>query len=242
MLRQRSWVTSCVVDGCERFKVLRACTLAAMVCVSKVVLQAALVACRAEASPLFPSGADAALSDLAARVKPLENSQSDVHAVDTLKHRGVEALAGAIAQDARDDQMASYAQSLVHAKLSKLLYAGGCPRDTSGCPSGWAERAGSCEPPADYDGFCAAVDVGTLQKVDKEAFAWKCRAAWPCVPACARDFSTCPDQWSSAGGLCVAPDAYDGMCSPAMNFDLFTDAGKAEWAAACDASWPCAAY
>lgn len=123
----------------------------------------------------------------------------------------------------------------VSEKALKLIYVGGCPRDFSGCPMGWSESAGVCTPPSDYAGPCAA---GTIS--DKEEFAWKCRASWPCS-SCTRDYGGCPAGWTMVDGLCTAPSDYLGDCSTAMDFSPFSEKKKAEIAAMCGYSFPCKA-
>ena len=118
-------------------------------------------------------------------------------------------------------------------KAMKLIYTGGCPRDFTGCPMGWTESAGACTPPADYAGPCTATAI-----TDKEEFAWKCKASWPCA-SCARDYSACPEGWTMVDGLCTAPSDYSGVCSAAMDFSGFSTKKKAEIAAMCGYAFPC---
>ena len=150
-------------------------------------------------------------------------------------------VAGDLADDEQSNRLATVAFAMAQARLLKSEYVGGCPRDMSGCPTLWADRSdGLCEPPQDYDGLCTAVDVAGLSIEQKEDFAWKCKASWPCAPSCKLDFATCPEAWDNLNGLCLAPSSYDGICSPAMMFTSFTLQQKAEWAAMCSARWPCA--
>merc|ERR1712190_392580 len=63
----------------------------------------------------------------------------------------------------------------------------------TGCPKGWADAGDNvCAPPESYDGLCGSVDVVSMANSEKEAFAKKCRASWPCAAPCAKDFSACP--------------------------------------------------
>ena len=196
----------------------------------------------AASTPLFPGGVDAVIEDVVARVARAEgDSASDAAALAELKEQGVAGLSAALARDALDDQTFEYVSALVSTKLAKQLHVGGCPRDYAGCPVGWSTSGNTCAPPDDYDGLCAAVDAGTLSDADKEAFAWKCKASWPCKAACKLDFSGCPQHRAYEGDLCRAPASYDGMCSPAMQFASFTAHDKAKLASVCNAPWPCAA-
>ena len=196
----------------------------------------------AASTPLFPGGADAVIGDVVARVARAEgDSAGDAAALEQLKEQGVASLAAALAQDALDDQTSEYVRALVGTKLAKQMYIGGCPRDYAGCPVGWLTSGSACMPPEDYDGLCTAVGSEALSDDEKEAFAWKCKASWPCKAACKLDFSGCPQQWTHGGGLCMAPPSYDGMCSPAMQFASFAAHDKAKWASVCNARWPCAA-
>ena len=162
----------------------------------------------------------------------------------------------------------------------KLLHSGGCPRDVaSKCPAGWRESSVrtsflptcrfvsrltcdvlakvTCIPPDDYNGRCGETSLVDLASAEqKESFAWKCRAGWPCQAACKRDYSKCPKacfalvllmpclalgvslkSWSGVGQLCIAPSSYDGICSPAMDFHSYTDAEKLAWGAMCASAW-----
>merc|ERR1712190_461924 len=84
----------------------------------------------------------------------------------------------------------------------------------TGCPKGWADAGDNvCAPPESYDGLCGSVDVVSMANSEKEAFAKKCRASWPCAAPCAKDFSACPKGWDNKGsGLCAAGAEYDGIC------------------------------
>mmetsp|Transcript_61264 Transcript_61264/g.189853 ORF Transcript_61264/g.189853 Transcript_61264/m.189853 type:complete len:146 (-) Transcript_61264:135-572(-) len=85
---------------------------------------------------------------------------------------------------------------------------------------------------------CAGVSAGSGRGL--EAFAWRCRAAWPCTLPCRKDFSVCPQGWTHEGdGLCVAPAEYSGGCSSATDFAALPLQERAHWAAVCNAPWPC---
>lgn len=213
----------------------------AMVSRNRCVLYLGFAICAFASTPLFPGGADAVIGDVVDRVSRAEgDSAGESAALAHLKEKGVASLSAAVAQDAMDDLVFEHVRALVATKLAKQLHIGGCPRNYGGCPVGWLTSGDACAPPDDYDGLCAAVNADTFSDAEKEAFAWKCKASWPCKAACKLDFSGCPQQWADDGGLCVAPASYDGMCSPAMQFASLSAHDKAKWASVCNARWPCA--
>lgn len=128
---------------------------------------------------------------------------------------------------------------MVHERMLKQIFIGGCPREYSGCPVGWTGADGACSPPASYDGYCGAQNLSGLSSSQLEDFAWRCRAQWPCSASCARDFSACPSGYQRQGGSCVATKAYAGPCSPTTNFSGMSDADKSAWASMCQTSFPC---
>jgi len=203
----------------------------------------ALCAARAvDVGPVFPDGVAEIVADMHARMKSASAEHvDDADAVANLKQDGLVAIAGDLLYDSLSQQLKTAAFAMIQARLLKFEYAGGCPREMVGCPTFWADQGdGLCAPPDDYDGLCAATDVKGLSVEEKEVFAWKCKASWPCAPSCKLVFGTCPDTWQNIDGLCLAPLSYDGTCSPAMRFTSFTPQQKAEWAAMCSARWPCA--
>jgi hypothetical protein len=42
------------------------------------------------------------------------------------------------------------------------------------------------------------------------------------ISACGRCFWLYGKAWAQVGKLCVAPGAYDGICSPAMDFSTYS--------------------
>lgn len=187
-------------------------------------------------APSFPEGVDSIVSDVASTVKSADKPAGDeAAALAKLESDGKKTLEGDVASEAAATEAAEAAYAAASEQAAKLLHAGGCPRDYSGsCPSGWSEAGGACEPAGNYNGPCAAGAVG-----NKEEFAVKCRASWPCA-ACTRDYSGCPAGWSEADGLCTAPASYKGACSTAMDFSGFGGKQKAELAAMCGYAFPCA--
>merc|ERR1712232_1246769 len=135
------------------------------------------------------------------------------------------------------------AYQIMRSKVLRLRFLGGCPRDmTSDCPRSWSQvEGGACAPPTGYDGLCGDIVFSkpSMSASDKEELSLKCRAEWPCTPACAKNLQGCPNDWEDFEGLCVAPEHYDGMCSPAMDFQTWSNRQKSDWAALCGADWPC---
>lgn len=196
----------------------------------------------AEPGLSFPDGVAALVADMRHRMTSASAEHGDdTEAVAKLEQEGVASIAKDLAYDEQSDRLETLAFTMVQERVLKLEYVGGCPRDMSGCPTSWSDKGnGSCEPPAGYDGSCAATNVEELSVEQKEDFAWKCKASWPCMPSCKLDFGTCPDAWENLDGLCLAPSTYDGTCSPAMMFSSLSSQQKANWAAMCNARWPCA--
>ena len=196
----------------------------------------------ADPGPAFPNGVAELLADMRNRVSSASVEHGDdSEAVAKLENEAVVDIAQDLAYDEQSSRLEITAFAMVHERVLKLAYVGGCPRDMRGCPTSWADQSdGVCEPPEDYDGLCSAIDVRGLNHEQKEDIAWKCRASWPCTSSCKLDFATCPDAWDNLDGLCLAPSTYDGTCSPAMLFASFTSQQKAEWASRCSARWPCA--
>lgn len=123
--------------------------------------------------------------------------------------------------------------------VAELKFVGGCPRHLDGCPYGWSESSsGECGPPTAYNGPCVATDLSSFSISQKEDFALKCGAGWPCRE-CKTNFAGCPLGWQAAGRLCLAPETYDGMCSPVMEFGSLSGRHLSRWAAMCGARWPC---
>lgn len=191
----------------------------------------------ATAAQEFPPGVAPLLSKLRSEFDGLGGANLAV--TSELASRAAAELGNKVSQDR---EAASLAEAALRAATRDILhfkYVGACKRDLRGCPSGWAAgSSGSCSPPDDYDGPCGAVDVAGFTPSQKDEFAISCKAAWPCAP-CITDFSSCPAGWSTVGRLCVAPDAYDGGCSPVADFAGASPADRASWSASCGARWPC---
>ncbi|KAI4837201.1 CPW-WPC family protein [Plasmodium brasilianum] len=106
-----------------------------------------------------------------------------------------------------------------------LRYIGKCRREYSNiCPLGWklsAYDTSLCIPPETYQG--QSMDFSNSADTDKELFAWKCEVEWPCISSPKlKVMAKCPFRWTHVGNnLCIAPEDYDGKCSPAMDFSNY---------------------
>jgi CPW-WPC domain-containing protein len=148
-------------------------------------------------------------------------------------------LADEVARDQEAQSLAKTALAIATRDVQRLKYVGACVRASGGCPVDWqTDGAGSCVPPIDYDGSCGATDVSAFSPAQREEFSLSCKAAWPCKD-CQADYSGCPSGWDSVGRLCVAPNGYDGICSPVIDLSSSSVNGRASWSATCGARWPC---
>jgi CPW-WPC domain-containing protein len=197
----------------------------------------------ASSQPAFPSGVGEAVSAMNNETKEVDTTNPDEEAIlASLKQHASKSLEADLLSAASRHGLSQAAYVTARVRLAKLLYTGGCPRDLSAqCPKGWHEASDSCAPPDDYEGRCGTVAFRDLTTAaQKDGFAWRCHANWPCQAACKKDFSKCPQSWASVGKLCVAPGSYDGMCSPAMDFEAYALEDKLQWGSLCAATWPCA--
>ena len=133
--------------------------------------------------------------------------------------------------------------------------AGACAADyAQPCPDGWAADAvGACAAPADYIGPCiGGKDFGQYAEADKAAFETACDVRWACrrpwsesrppsaAQTCAADFeASCPRDWSSRNGVCIAPPSYSGPCAVFASFGGYSAEEKRVVADHCGAPWPC---
>lgn len=196
--------------------------------------------------PEFPPGLDDIMSGMRNDTEAINTKNVDEETVlGKLKKRASETLQSSLVGAEEEFGLSQAAYVAARIRLLKLLYFGGCPRDMSKtCPEGWAEDQGrkTCKPIGqDYKGRCGETPMKDIRgSHQKEAFAWKCQASWPCVAHCKKDFSGCPMSWESVGKLCLAPGVYGGMCSPAMDFESFSKDDKLQWSMLCKSDWPCA--
>ena len=195
---------------------------------------------RSVPGPAFPQGVETVLHDLSSRVGDIDELHvDDSAALNALKQETLEAITARLEEASVKERVADVAFVLASAQVRKLRFVGGCPRAMRGCPIGWTAHGDACAPPSNYEGLCGDVGVAQMSASDKEDFAWKCGASWPCEK-CLTHFDGCPEGWVENAGLCVAPPEYDGICSPVMDFSTFSATRRAEWSAMCSARWPCA--
>ena len=190
------------------------------------------------AAQAFPAG----VAPLLAKFRSDFGALGDANgaALSELAKDAAAELGEKVAEVRAANSLAETALRIATRDVLHFKYVGACKRDLVGCPSGWTENSsGLCSPPSSYDGPCVDVDVSGFTPAQKDDFAVSCEVAWPCA-RCHTDFSSCPVGWSLVGRLCVAPDAYDGGCSPVADFNGFESSDKAVWSASCGVHWPCA--
>ena len=189
----------------------------------------------------FPNGVGDLLAQLQSKLGDVDGMRADNSAALEILSKDAAAEAAAAAEHEREaDTLRDAVFAAASRAVAEMKYVGGCPRIMDGCPHGWSPNgSGECAPPAAYDGSCAATDLSSFTTSQKEEFSLKCGAAWPCQ-VCSTNFAGCPLGWRAVGRLCVAPDAYDGMCSPVMEFGAMSQGDLSHWAAICSARWPCA--
>ena len=188
----------------------------------------------------FPAGVADVVGGLGARFGELDGVPGD----SSVALRGLAASAAArvaesLAAEHAAAGLAQSAYAVAASEVQSLKYTGGCPRDLSGCPSGWAGRGGSsCAPMPGYEGSCGETDFAGFSASQKEDFAVACGAPWPCA-VCATKFEGCPVGWAIAGRVCSAPGDYSGACSPVLDASVLSAGAKAAWSAMCGVRWPC---
>lgn len=220
-------------------QLLRGMSYMALVCVS-----CTLVSGQSDFPWAFPDSVARATSNIANIQTVSHQRQSDQSSVlNGLMERGSAMLEQDLIDDAALSDLKQATYKKVHQRVLKHIYIGGCPRTYLGCPAGWAEEKGTCSPPSNYNGLCGSLDLASFKErslQSKEDLAWKCQMSWPCLGACLKGFHTCPKHWVHLGNsLCIAPETYTGMCSPATDFSMLSLNQKAAWASQCDSTWPC---
>ena len=185
----------------------------------------------------FPDGIVPLLSKMRADMESASGAQPS--GARALASNAAAELADEVARDQEAQSLAKTALAIATRDVQRLKYVGACVRASGGCPVDWqTDGAGSCVPPIDYDGSCGATDVSAFSPAQREEFSLSCKAAWPCKD-CQADYSGCPVGWGSVGRLCVAPNGYDGICSPVIDLSSSSVHGRASWSASCGARWPC---
>lgn len=150
------------------------------------------------------------------------------------------------------DMPNSVVAAAVDNALSKSLETEGvpasdvaCVRDYSAaCPEGWADQGDgeTCSAPMYYQGQCSRDEnFGALTPAEKRAKASACDSQFPCVAACAMDFSSqCPEGWDiDTSNHCVAPAEYAGPCVGRKDFRGASSPAKSHWSSICSVRWPC---
>ena len=187
-----------------------------------------------------PAGVAAALAGLRSKVSSIDGATvADPAAYERVAGEAASGAVADLAAASRSKAITAAADELARGSVASWKFAGGCPRDFSGCPTGWATGSdGSCSPPND-EVSCSEVVMASMSASQKEALAVSCRASWPCQ-ACVVNFVGCPEGWVSEGKSCLAPSGYQGACGPSVDFPTMSSSAKARWAAMCGAAWPCA--
>merc|ERR1712224_1157065 len=194
------------------------------------------------AEPTFPGSSGSALSTISGVIDQTTSSsayqaQDSSSAINSALESGTRQITEGVVSDLQLEQMVAGAYIKVHERVKKMLHNGGCARDYSGCPAGWAADGGSCTPGPGYNGFCGKFPSSAGVQL-KETIAWKCGVSWNCQAGGSPNFSSaCPTGWNQRGSTCEAPSAYSGRCSPVTDFNGMSDDQKARWAAGCGASW-----
>eukprot|EP00973_Karenia_brevis_P096364 12431514-Karenia_brevis.AAC.1 len=109
------------------------------------------------------------------------------------------------------------------------------------CPHGWELQSGQvCAAPKAYKGPCDTLaHMSGMSVYDKKMFEATCDVRWPEGQIdCVHDYSAkCPFGWFQSSA-CMAPVAYD-TCGKIQNFNEKSPSEKADWAAMCEAKFPC---
>mmetsp|Transcript_45379 Transcript_45379/g.135682 ORF Transcript_45379/g.135682 Transcript_45379/m.135682 type:complete len:275 (+) Transcript_45379:178-1002(+) len=98
-----------------------------------------------------------------------------------------------------------------------------------------------CVAESDYDGPCEQ-RVRFTGILDKQLFAERCRASWPCKRHCEKSvLSMCPVGWAHIGdSICAAPANFKVPgCHLLATFAGWSAAMKTEFAETCGVEWPC---
>lgn len=195
-----------------------------------------------QTGPAFPEGIAEAVNSVKQATDQIDKPDTNEAALlKSLEEYGKAGLADDLNEEKTQIDLEKAAYAVVHLRVLKAMYSGGCPRSFSGCPADWTATTseGMCTPPESYEGVCGPFSA-ELGPSSKEEVAWKCQASWPCAAPCEKDYDGCPAEWTRVGSLCNAPRSYDGICSPAMDFGLHSVEQKAAWSAQCGAPWSCA--
>ena len=188
-----------------------------------------------------PAGVAAALAALRSKIETIDGAiVADPAAYERVAGEAASGAVADLAATSHSRAIAAAADGVARSSIASWKYAGGCPRDFSGCPVDWATGSdGVCSPPLGDEGSCGVAVVASMSTAQKEAVAVACRASWPCK-ACVVSFSGCPQGWLPDGQSCSSPSGYTGACGPLVDFTAMSSDAKARWAAMCNVVWPCA--
>ena len=178
-----------------------------------------------------PAGVDGIMSKLDAIVASSGNAPDAAAGSDAAQGE-LAIFQERVASEQKLNALSADAYVLAREAVAQLAHTGGCPRSYSyDCPAGWTKSGGVCNAPSSYNGPCQSISTGG-DAAAKEKIAVQCEAGWPCENSAPLNFSGCPRGWTaSAGGLCTAPSAYDGICGHTTNFSSFS---KTESQVGCD--------
>ena len=194
--------------------------------------------------PSLPDGVLPILKKLQALSGKYSADQDDQVRLQQLQERSQIKVSQALEDQHARDALGQAAYLKVSERILRSRFVGGCLRNFAGCPEDWDMVGNTCQPSAAHGGPCQSFDFSSFSNTaakEKEAFALECHLSWPCEASCARDVSGCPQGWQGSADSCVAPNTYEGVCSTTTRFSGYSTRQKAEWAALCDATWPCAA-
>ena len=188
-----------------------------------------------------PSGVVGALAGLRSKIETIDGAiVADPAAYERVAGEAASGAVADLAATSRSRAIAAAADGAARSSVASWKYAGGWPREFSGCPVDWsAGPDGVCSPPPGDDGSCGVLVVASMSTAQKEAVAVACRASWPCK-ACVVSLNGCPQGWVSEGQSCASPSGHAGACGPLVDFTAMSSDAKARWAAMCNVVWPCA--
>ena len=128
--------------------------------------------------PAFPGDVGEIVKGMEARFSEIEQPVVNANAVmgKAIEHAHDELRDTVVDQELKDD-LEEAAYQIMKARVAKLKYLGGCPREFRGCPKNWvATDTDSCMPPVEYDGLCGPVPFPSLSGHMKESMTFACRA------------------------------------------------------------------
>lgn len=133
--------------------------------------------------PVFPGAAAGASTTIAkslAAAAGAQDRKGESALIQKAISQGSAQLATRAASDLNLAALRKDAYIATHFRVRKMLHTGGCPRDFSGCPVGFAAGGAGCEPTS-YQGFCGARDFSSMSAAQKEDWSFKCGASFACA-------------------------------------------------------------